>query len=172
LKDAEDLDFEPSNYEYYEFENAYVNYLSRFKERKVPSVKINVTTIPLFHEIMIPPQAPKPNTTISLDTGDSRVLDAAMYKSKIWFTSADACKPATDNQTRSCFAVVQIDVQNNRIIQDFDLGIPGKYTYDPALTVGANGNLDIIYGVVSDKVYPSLSLSGQTMISILSNTKY
>jgi hypothetical protein len=31
LEDAEDLDFEPSDNEYCEFENAYVNYLSRFK---------------------------------------------------------------------------------------------------------------------------------------------
>lgn len=129
---------------------------------RVPFIGMNITAIPI-NFITPPPQAPQPNTTTLLDTGDGRILDAVMYKRKLWFTSADACLLHPDNHVHSCFVLVQIDVKNNKIIQDFDVGAPGEYIYHPALTIDTNSNLYVIYGVISDKLYPSIFLSGQSL---------
>ena len=134
---------------------------------KVPFIKFNVTSMPI-QQIAIPPQAKQPNTDVPLDTGDSRVLDAAAYKGKLWFTSVDACVPLTEmEEVRSCIVLVQIDIKNNRIIQDFDVSISSKYMYNPALTIDASGNLHIIFGMVSRDFYPSVFVSGQNLNSPL-----
>ena len=51
------------------------------------------------------------------------------------------------------------------MIQDFDVGAVGSYFYYPALSIDGAGNLEVVYGYSSAKVYPSLYVTGQTASS-------
>ncbi len=83
-----------------------------------------------------PPDAKQPNTSILIDTADSRILDASYYNGKIWLGLNDGCIPQHDDEPRSCFRLMQLNVANSsqyhdcniresvntRVIEDVDIG--------------------------------------------------
>jgi hypothetical protein len=72
----------------------------------------------------------------------------------------DGCRPTNDTVTRSCVRLVQLDITNDKVIQDFDVGMTHSYLYYPAISIDAAGNLDLIYGMSSSTVPTSLYAPG------------
>jgi hypothetical protein len=132
---------------------------------KAPFITLNVATIPI-QTITAPEPGRQPKTPFTIDTGDARVLDAAFKDGKIWLSFNDGCRLAGDTETRSCLGLIQLDISNNRVLQDFDVGSTGSYFYYPAVTIDGAGNLDVMYGASSSTtLYPSLFVAGQTINS-------
>ena len=109
------------------------------------------------------PPAIQPGTTSTIDTGDTRTLDAAWYQGKLWLVFTDSCTPVGDSQTRSCIHLIQINTTTQNIIQNFDFGSTGYYYFYPAIRIDGSGNLDLIFGYSSSSISPSLAISGQAI---------
>lgn len=121
----------------------------------------------------IPPDAKQPGTDISIDTADSRVLDATYRAGKIWLALDDSCRPIDSDRPRSCLRLIQVNVSNHSAFHDcntredrsgivtmnFDIGHHDTYYYRPSLTMDAQGNLFVVFGYSSgENVYPSLAV--------------
>ena len=133
---------------------------------EAPFIQVSINTLPI-HPIIVPPQGQQPNRVYMIDTGDARMLDSAIHKGKLWLTLTDGCRPANDTVTRSCVRLAQLDITNNKVIQDFDVGMTHSYLYYPAISIDVAGNLDLIYGMSSSTVPTSLYAAGQTINSTL-----
>jgi hypothetical protein len=129
---------------------------------KVPFISTGILTLPLNNTINPPVDAPQPFTGSRINVGDARLIDGVISKGKMWLAFNDGCKPKNgDQQSRSCIGLIQIDLDKNKVLQDFDFSRPYTYFYYPALNVDKAGNLNVIFGVSSDKIYPSLYITGQ-----------
>ncbi len=108
-----------------------------------------------------PPGARQPTTSVQLDTDDARILDAAWYQGKLWFTFNDGCIPSGDTQLRSCFRADQIDTTTNSLVlPELEKGTSGFDYFYPALRIDGTGNLDALFGFSSLSNYPSLAVTG------------
>jgi len=77
---------------------------------------------------------------------DTRVLDAAWFKGKLWYALNDGCTPPNDSQSWPCIRLTEINTNSSRVLQDFDYGVASQSTYYPALRIDGNGSLDVVYG--------------------------
>ncbi|HEY1248556.1 MAG TPA: hypothetical protein VGE97_06190, partial [Nitrososphaera sp.] len=130
---------------------------------KVPFLKpIQLVSLPV--RTMVDPENVKgrqPVTGATINVGDARMIDGAMFRGKIWLGSNVGCVPKGDNIERSCIRLIQINATNNKVIQDFDFSLPQIYFYYPALSIDSAGNLNVMFGVSSDWMFPSLYITGQ-----------
>jgi hypothetical protein len=126
-----------------------------------------------INQTNIPPDAKQPGTDISIDTADSRVLDATFKDGKIWLALGDSCKPRDSDQPRSCIRLIQVDTTNSSAFYDcndkerisgnvsmnLDIGHHDTYYYRPALELDSRGNLFVVFGYSSTQgVFPSLAV--------------
>lgn len=130
---------------------------------QVPNVVIKGGTpaVLTVNTIHLAPSAVQPITTTLLDTGDTRVLDAAWYKGKLWFSLNDGCTPNGDTITRSCIRLTQINTNTTTVTQDFDINASSTYYYYPALRLDEFGGLGTIFGTSNSATYPSLLVTAQ-----------
>jgi hypothetical protein len=135
---------------------------------KVPFLSIGKDNLPV-KTINMPSQALEPLIGSTINVGDARLLEGAMSGVKIWLTFNDGCMPAGDRFARSCVGLIQIDTTKNKVIQDFDISSPGTYFYYPAIALDDASNLNIIFGMSSQTIYPSLYIAGQKG-GIINNT--
>ncbi len=126
----------------------------------VPNILNNTSNL-IVRTIGTAPSAVQPITTTLLDTGDTRVLDAAWYKGKLWFSLDDGCTPTGDSIKRSCVRLIQINTNTTTVTQDFDINAVGTYYYYPALRLDGFGGMGTIFGTSSSATYPSLMVTGQ-----------
>ena len=106
-----------------------------------------------------------------VSTGDASIQSAMWYQGKLWVVFNDSCFPNGDVKSRSCIRFVQLDTNtnnnDNKVIQDFDVGALGSSLYYPALSIDRTGNLGIIFGYSSQSIYPSLLVSTRFAHDIL-----
>jgi len=108
-----------------------------------------------------PSGARQPTTSVQLDTDDARILDAAWYQGRLWFTFNDGCTPSGDTQIRSCFRLDQIDTTTNSLVlPELEKGTTGFDYFYPALRIDGTGNVDVVFGYSSLNNYPSLAVTG------------
>ena len=105
----------------------------------------------------------QPGSNPMIDTGDTRVLDAAWFSGKLWFALNDGCTPLGDIPVRSCFRLTEIDTGSTNVIQSFDYGQSGLYLFYPAVTMDSMGNLALVYGYSGPSNYPSFSVTEQAV---------
>ena len=109
-----------------------------------------------------PPSAHQPVLTFpEVHVGDGRILNAVVYRDKIWLTFVDAYIPAGDSKNRACPRLIEIDHTTKSVIQNFDVATNNSYLFFPAIGLDMNGNMLMVYGFSSDQVYPSLAVSGK-----------
>ena len=108
-----------------------------------------------------PSGARQPTTSVQLDTDDARILDAAWYQGRLWFTFNDGCTPSGDTQIRSCFRLDQIDTTTNSLVlPELEKGTTGFDYFYPALRIDGTRNVDVLFGYSSLNNYPSLAVTG------------
>src|SRR3989442_1723633 len=111
----------------------------------------------------VPPSAPQLGSRSTLDTADNRVQDAMWADERLWLSLADGCIPVGDNRVRSCVRLIEVDTANATIVQDFDVGISGKYLFYPALRTDAAGNLVVVFGYSSTTEYPEMRVATRSV---------
>src|SRR3989441_4369392 len=111
----------------------------------------------------VPPSAPKLGSRSTLDTADNRAQDAMWADERLWLSLADGCIPVGDNRVRSCVRLIEVDTANGTIVQDFDVGISGKYLFYPALRTDAAGNLVVVFGYSSATEYPETRVATRSV---------
>lgn len=140
---------------------------------QVPNVVISggTPTVLTVRTINIAASAVQPITTTLLDTGDTRVLDAAWYKGKLWFSLNDGCTPTGDTIKRACVRLLQINTNTTTVAQDFDINATGTYYYYPALRLDGFGGMGTIFGTSSSATYPSLLVTAQATSDVVNSVK-
>lgn len=121
-----------------------------------------VTVIPQVLSILttaIPPNAPQTGTSRVLDTGYPRIEDAMWESNRLWLGLNDGCTPMGDSSVRSCVRLIEVDTANTTVLQDFDLGIPGKYAFYPALRTDGDGRLFVAFGYSSSGEFPGFMVA-------------
>src|SRR5436309_11920849 len=111
----------------------------------------------------VPPSAPQLGSRSTLDTADNRAQDAMWADERLWLSHADGCIPAGDNRVRSCVRLIEVDTANGTIVQDFDVGISGKYLFYPALRTDAADNLVVVFGYSSATEYPEMRVATRSV---------
>ncbi len=107
-----------------------------------------------------PPGAVQPGTSVLIKTNDHRVLDAAWFKGKLWFSFNDSCVPAHDNTARSCAHLFWYNTASTTT-NEIEISNANTYYFFPALTLDNAGGMDVIFGYSSSTAYPGLYVTGQ-----------
>src|SRR2546422_5701103 len=138
--------------------------LTLFSVTGVPPGLVLVTPQNLgIRSTTVSPSAPQLGSRSTLDTADNRAQDAMWADERLWLSLADGCIPAGDNRVRSCVRLIEVDTANATIVQDFDVGISGKYLFYPALRADAAGNLVVVFGYSSATEYPEMRVATRSV---------
>lgn len=132
---------------------------------QLPDIKRLVFEVPI-KQLTKPPEVQQPDTPLKIDVG-GRLQSAAMSPDNkfFWLTSMDKCRPTNDVQDRACVRVIQVNASSMAVNQDFKITTKGADLVYPALAVTGSGNLILISGYSSSKLYPSLMATGQGLNS-------
>ncbi len=128
-------------------------------------VAIAVNTVPIARP-GFPPNADQPGHPANddLNTGDNRIESVVWQNNLLWTALNSACRPAGDSVRRSCVRLDEISTSTTgppTSLQDFDLGIPGAYTFYGSVSLDSGNNLVVVFGTSSSTVFPSLMVTGQ-----------
>lgn len=126
----------------------------------VSNIAGSITSLPISLSI-IPPGGIQAGTSNLIDTGDNRILDAAWFEGKLWFSLNDSCVPFGDTLVRSCVHLVEIDTGSSTVTQDFRLGASGFSYYYPAVSIDALGGLGVVFGFSSSSIHPSIAVTAR-----------
>ncbi|MHB8245583.1 MAG: IPT/TIG domain-containing protein [Acidimicrobiales bacterium] len=103
-----------------------------------------------------PPLAAEPGGG-SIDTNDDRLLSAVWWQGVLWTTASDACVPASDTVTHSCFRLIEVAIgSSTSVLVDTDLASAGSDLYFPAVTVDGAGNPVVVGTISSATLSPSV----------------
>lgn len=156
----------PSPADYLVSANAYqtsVTTIELFQVTGTPPSATVATSNLTVASITMPPAAAQPGggSSLPLDTGDFRVLDAMWSGGDLWLTLTDGCTPAGDATIRSCVRLVEISTATGVVAQDFDVSAAGLYYLYPALRADGLGDLLVVFGYSSSTEFPGLMAAGR-----------
>jgi hypothetical protein len=116
---------------------------------------------PQIQSMALAPYAVQPWGDL-LDTGDNRALSAVWENNTLWVGANDKCSFAQDSTLRACLRLIQVSTASSpaTVLDDFDIGIPGRYLSYPALALDSGGDLHVVFSISSSKVYASVMTSG------------
>lgn len=128
-----------------------------------PGVTVSIVNSAFSPASSVPPAAAQPGTTVTLDTGDSRLQDAVSYQGELWLAFNDMCTPPGDSISRSCVRILQLDATNSNypVVQNFNIATVGMDFLYPSMKVDRAGNLAVIFAQSSSTEFPSLIFTGQ-----------
>lgn len=139
------------------------SYISLFSVNGVPPNPVSFLINNLqVSSISTPPSAVQEGSLFQLDTGDYRIQDAQWDNGILWLAHNNSCIPRGDTAARSCLHLVQINTGTMSVLQDFNIGVAGKYLFYPAIRETSAGNLVMVYGLSSASDYPSIDVTEQT----------
>jgi hypothetical protein len=131
------------------------------------AVTVTINTVSIFPP-GFPPNADQPGVSggsaNGLNTGDNRIESVVWQNNLLWTALNSDCTPTGDSTDRSCVRLDEISTPYPMppvILQDFDLGIPGAYTFYGSVSLDSSNNLVVVYGESSLAIFPSLEVTGQ-----------
>jgi hypothetical protein len=129
------------------------------------SVSVTVNTVPISQP-GFPPNADQPGFSGSsangLNTGDNRIESVVWQNNLLWTALNSDCPTSTAD-----FSCVRLDEIATPVtattlpLQDFDLGVPGAFTFYGSVSLDSSNNLVVVYGESSSTIFPSLEVTGQ-----------
>jgi hypothetical protein len=127
---------------------------------------VQLTETPIrISNVNIPPNARQP-FGIPLDTGSARVQSAALSpdNKNLWVAFMDACFGCAKESV--VVRLIQIDLTNGKVIQDFRFGNPEFDFIFPALAVTSDNHMVLTFGITSPTQPPSIAVTGQAAGSL------
>jgi len=97
----------------------------------------------------------------SIDSGDSRLLEAIWREGHLWSSASAACIPAGDSVARSCAHLVEVETATNTITQDIMFGATGEYFSWPAVRTDGSGDLYVSLTHTSPIIFAEARASGR-----------
>ena len=130
--------------------------LELFRIHGIPPGATTVSTTNLtVGNIAVPPPAPTPDGGF-VDTSIYRIADAVGQAGKLYVTFGDQCKVAGSD--RACVRLTVLNTTPSiSVDQDFDIALAGTYLYYPALSLDGAGDVDLVFGLSSSSLDPSLA---------------
>lgn len=111
-----------------------------------------------------PPAGVQPGGTIA---GDKMNFQSATVQgSQLWATGTDGCTPSypsQDDTLRACIRLVEVDLSNDSVVYDADIGTTGTYRYNPSVTKDGAGHLFFGFTISSASQYPTAAIDGSTL---------
>ncbi|MGH9073665.1 MAG: hypothetical protein ACRDZQ_06050, partial [Acidimicrobiales bacterium] len=125
------------------------------------TVRLSETDLPIT-ATQIPPQAVQPGSGPAVDTGDDRLVTAALRGDQLWVGANDACQVTGATSIRSCLRLIEVSLglSGARVVQDFDAGLPGTDLYYPAIAIDGSGDMIVTFSYSSASVFPSVGAAG------------
>ena len=137
----------------------------------------NITKIPIADNTTVPAgvepdvapgscfdNATPPNRIICTIATDKRNFQSAVVQGgQLWATGTDGCTPQNDNTTRACTRLVEVNLVNNSIAEDVDVGTQGTYRYNPSVVKDNAGHVYFGFTISSSTVYPTAALDASSL---------
>lgn len=103
----------------------------------------------------------QPGGTIA---GDKMNFQSAVVQgNQLWATGTDGCTPQNDNANRACTRLVEVTLNNNSVVQDFDVGTQGTYRYNPSVMKDSTDHLYFGFTISSSTDYPTAALDASAL---------
>jgi len=125
---------------------------------KVATTDLTINNLP------DPPNAKqKDSTSILIDSGDARLLDAVYRDGKFWTVATTSCTPTGDTAARSCMRFIEVLTGGGvpSVNQDFNFGTKSAHDYYPSVDLDSSDNLITSFSQSSGAEFASAFLSGR-----------
>jgi hypothetical protein len=125
----------------------------------------NVIEASATNRTMLAQNAPPASIALggTIDSGDSRLLDAMWRGGLLWTSGSAACIPAGDSTNRSCAHLIEVDtnVTPPVILQDIMFGASAQYFSWPALRTDSQDDLYVSVTHTNSTVFPEARAAGR-----------
>jgi len=125
----------------------------------------NVVEASATNRTMLAQNAPPDSAALggTIDSGDSRLLDAMWRDGRLWTSASAACVPAGDSTTRSCAHVIEVDTTTTppALVQDIMFGASGQYFSWPALRTDASDDLYVSLTHTNSAIFAEARATGR-----------
>ena len=96
--------------------------------------------------------------------GDKQNFQSAMVQgNELWAVATDGCTPQGDNTVRDCTRLIQVNLSNNTIAVDTNVGTTGTYRYNPSVTKDTAGHVFFGFTISSATTFPTAALDGSAL---------
>jgi hypothetical protein len=109
----------------------------------------------------VPPGAQQGGTTILVETGDARLLNAVYRGSGLWATHTVSCTWAGDPRSRSCLRYYQILPSTNTVEQQLSYGAPNLEYYWPGIVANASGDAVLVFNRSGPSEFVGIRYTGR-----------
>src|ERR1700694_2002289 len=108
------------------------------------------------------PPAQQSGTSTTLNTDDTRFINAVWENGSIWTAGGTQCTPSGDSAPRSCLDYVGVTasstgVVNPTVTQINNVGVSGSYLYYPAVSLDSSGNVFTVFDQSSSSTFPTIT---------------
>jgi hypothetical protein len=125
------------------------------------TVSVSATASVPMNATNVPPAAPQPGSSITIDTSDDRFNSAVVQGGALYTSGGEACKPSGDTVARACLRLVVINLTGPTLIQGATAGLVGAYLINPTLTVNSSGDIVVGYSTSSATSFPDFEVTIQ-----------
>jgi IPT/TIG domain/Bacterial Ig-like domain (group 3) len=120
----------------------------------------NITRLSIANTTQ-PPAGVQPGGTIATDKANFQ--SAMVQGNQLWAIGTDGCTPQNDNATRACTRLVEVTLNNNTVVQDFDVGTQGTYRYNPSVMKDSSDHLYFGFTISDASTYPTAALDASAL---------
>jgi IPT/TIG domain/Bacterial Ig-like domain (group 3) len=100
-------------------------------------------------------------------SGDKQNFQSAMVQGNdLWAVATDGCTPQypnPDTTTRSCTRLVELDLGNNSIVTDSDIGTDGTYRINPSVSKDSTGHVFFGFTISDSSTYGTAALDASAL---------
>ena len=97
-------------------------------------------------------------------TGDKQNFQSAVVQGNdLWTVATDGCTPPGDNTTRSCTRLVELNLGNNSVSNDSDLGTNGTYRINASVTKDSDNHVFFGFTISSSSTYGTAAIDGSAL---------
>ena len=121
----------------------------------------------------LPPQAKQSGSATTINTNDSRILNAIYQNAggvqRIWAAHTSKISWSGDSEARSAVQWYEIDVPTKRVIQQNGFGQSGAYYFYPVIQTDINRNAYVVFGRCSPTEFAHLRITGRRVTAPLND---
>jgi IPT/TIG domain/Bacterial Ig-like domain (group 3) len=111
-----------------------------------------------------PPAGVQPGGTVATDKMNFQ--SAMVQGNDLWAIGTDSCTPqypSADTTLRACTRLVEVDLSDDSLAFDADVGTTGTYRYNPSVMKDASGHVFFGFTISSATQYPTAAIDGSTV---------